>query len=123
MPPIAGGRSMKKRCLTMIALMLIGTCLALVVLAMLPPRPGVTKANFDRIEKEMTRVEVEEIFGKPSTYRFAFGSGTGTRYIELWRNVDGSYASISTQGDVIHSVHWHDSIETITEKLRRWSKW
>ena len=36
---------------------------ALGVLAMLPPGPGVTKANFDRIEKGMTTAQVKEIFG------------------------------------------------------------
>jgi len=38
-------------------------CLVLVTFAMLPPRPGVTKANFDRIEEGMMLEEVEAIFG------------------------------------------------------------
>jgi outer membrane protein assembly factor BamE (lipoprotein component of BamABCDE complex) len=37
------------------------------VLVMLPPGPGVTKANFDRIEKGMTKAKVEEIFGLDAT--------------------------------------------------------
>jgi hypothetical protein len=32
-------------------------------LALLPPRPGVTKTNFDRIKDGMTRREVKAIFG------------------------------------------------------------
>jgi hypothetical protein len=40
--------------------------LVLVVLALLPPRPGVTKENFDRIHNGMTRAEVEAIFGDES---------------------------------------------------------
>jgi hypothetical protein len=39
---------------------------ALVVLALLPSRPGITKENFDRIEEGMTRAEVEAIFGGPA---------------------------------------------------------
>jgi len=35
----------------------------LIVLALLPARPGVTKANFDRIKVGMTQAEVEAIFG------------------------------------------------------------
>jgi hypothetical protein len=42
------------------------------VLALLPPddRPGVTKANFDRIEKWMTKAQVEEIFGREGRREF-----------------------------------------------------
>src|SRR5260370_20047910 len=36
------------------------------VLALLPARQGVTKANFDRIEIGMTRPDVEAILGPPS---------------------------------------------------------
>lgn len=38
----------------------------LTVLALLPPRPGITKENFDRIEEGMTRPEVEAILGGPA---------------------------------------------------------
>jgi hypothetical protein len=39
----------------------------LIVLALLPPRPGVTKENFDRIEIGMTEAEVEAIFGEAAS--------------------------------------------------------
>jgi hypothetical protein len=52
----------KRRAL--IAILTLTIAVILGVLAMLPPRPGVTKANFDRIEKGMTLAEVEEIFGE-----------------------------------------------------------
>jgi hypothetical protein len=42
--------------------------LTLVVLALLSPEPGVTKADFERIEDGMTRAEVEDML-----------SGTGKR--------------------------------------------
>jgi hypothetical protein len=53
----------KKR-LLLIAVPPLSIAVTLGVLAMLPPGPGVTKANFDRIEKEMTRAEVEQVFGQ-----------------------------------------------------------
>jgi outer membrane protein assembly factor BamE (lipoprotein component of BamABCDE complex) len=55
----------KKKRLLLIASLPLTIALTLGVLAMLPPPPGVTKANFDRIQEGMTRAEVEEIFGKP----------------------------------------------------------
>src|SRR5271155_206271 len=51
---------------------LLLACIAgvvLVVLALLPPPPGVTKENFDRIENGMTRAEVEAIFGDETGLR------------------------------------------------------
>ena len=54
----------KNRWLLLGLLLLMTACVVVVVLAyVLPPRPGVTKENFDRIEVGMTRAEVEKIFG------------------------------------------------------------
>jgi hypothetical protein len=39
--------------------------LAVAVAALLLPRPGVTRSNFDRIKKGMPRGEVERILGGP----------------------------------------------------------
>jgi hypothetical protein len=44
-----------KRLLLIAALLLIVAAVILGVLSLLPPDPGVTKANFDRIEKGMTQ--------------------------------------------------------------------
>jgi hypothetical protein len=54
--------AMKKRLL--ISAGIVAACggAILAALALLPPRPGVTKANFDRLEKGMTIEEVEAIF-------------------------------------------------------------
>jgi hypothetical protein len=48
----------------------------LTVLALLPPRPGVTKANFDRVEIGMNRAQVEAIFDGPAD----------PEYPEEWEN-------------------------------------
>jgi hypothetical protein len=53
----------KKRCIVLAGLLAIGVCLTLAVLALLPPRLGVTQANTARIEDGMTRQEVETILG------------------------------------------------------------
>ena len=40
--------------------------LAVAIPALLPPTPGVTFANYNRIEVGMTREEVEAVLGKPN---------------------------------------------------------
>jgi hypothetical protein len=62
---------MKKKWLIITAASLLaGFGALLLVLALLPARPGVTKENFDRIELGMTRTEVEAIFGNGSDKSF-----------------------------------------------------
>lgn len=58
----------KKRWLlvTMCLVTLIG--LPILVIALLPPRPGVTEANIERVEIGMTRAEVEGILGPVSKH-------------------------------------------------------
>jgi hypothetical protein len=85
------------------------------VLAMLPPKPGVTKANFDRIEEGMTRVDVDELFGgKVPLERVDQGW--------LWDADDGSEVWIGFRGDRdrVFAKIWVDSNESIIDKIRRW---
>ena len=60
---------MKKRRLVVLSL---AVCIWLTVgaLTMRPPRPGVNKANFDRIQIGMTLDEVEQILGRPKDERW-----------------------------------------------------
>ena len=55
----------KKRWILLAGILAACVCLTLAVLALLPPRPGVTLANIERIEKGMTLAEVEKILGGP----------------------------------------------------------
>src|ERR1035438_7357980 len=48
-----------------VAILVASIGVALAVLALLPPRPGVTKENYDRIAIGMTYDEVEAILGPP----------------------------------------------------------
>src|SRR5690242_17913612 len=58
--------SPKRRILFSAGFLAACVCATLAVLALLP-EPGVTKANFDRIEIGMTQAVAEGIFGRPST--------------------------------------------------------
>ena len=55
----------KKRWIVLAGILAACVCATLAVLALLPPRPGVTLANIERIEKGMTLAEVEKILGGP----------------------------------------------------------
>jgi outer membrane protein assembly factor BamE (lipoprotein component of BamABCDE complex) len=55
----------KKRWIVLAGILAACVCLTLAVLALLPPRPGVTEANVERIEDGMTREEVEALLGGP----------------------------------------------------------
>jgi hypothetical protein len=96
------------------------------VLAMLPPdtRPGVTKANFDRIEKGMTLAEVEEIFGREGMMlsRTVGNGGKRTeRFLwraEDWSNSFSSAVVVFEDDHVVDADNWNT--ETFPNKIRRW---
>ena len=81
--------------------------------------PGVTKANFDRIEDGMTREDVEAILGEGSVMYLINGNMLiSTR---VWTGQDGSTACITFYvGEGVQSKEWTDSTETVPDKLRRW---
>jgi hypothetical protein len=72
----------------------------LVVLALLPPRPGVTKENFDRIQNGMTRAEVAEILGDEP--------GRRQDHLALWESDDaGDLVLIGfDDADRVHVKNW-----------------
>src|ERR1017187_4650698 len=57
----------KKR-LILIASLPLTIAVTVGVLALLPPSPGVTKANFDRIQDDMTNADVKQILGGDATW-------------------------------------------------------
>ena len=93
-------------------------CLVLVTLAMFPLRPGVTKANFDRIEEGMTRAQVEEFFGRPGTV--IRHDGPGGKAAITWEADDRSGASVGFLNDCVTGAIWNNSPETVPDKIRRW---
>ena len=102
----------KKR-LLLIASLPLTIVVTLCVLAMLPPSPGVTKANFDRIEKGMTKAEVEQIFGE---------KGEWDAEIDrlVWQADDGTWACVWFIDGCVTQTNWLNPNETLLEKIRRW---
>jgi hypothetical protein len=90
---------------------------ALGVFAVLPPRGGVTKTNFDRVEIGMKKVEVEAIFGEQG---LAVESNQPQDFLFYWRGDDGATATVVFFDGAVIQVFWADSTETISDKLRRW---
>ena len=94
------------------------------VLALLPAGSGVTKKNFDRIEKGMTLAEVEGIFGKPSSAMVV--AGADIELVNLfpkyhyWLRDDGAEAWIGFSDFVVSDMEWRESNETNLERIRRW---
>jgi hypothetical protein len=104
---------MRKRRLLLIASLPLAVAVIIGVLAMLPERPGLTKANFDRIEEGMTLQEVEYIFGRPG--RYTWGG-------YCWQTDDGArtFVVFDFNGDSAGHKIWEDSTESPLDKLRRW---
>ncbi len=91
---------------------------AVVIPMLQPPRPGVTKANFNRIELGMAYADVEAKLGKGS-WRF---TRTSRGYHEgySWSADDGAGAHIWFCGGKVEDKRWHESTESVTDTLRRW---
>ena len=113
----------KKRIL-LIAALPLAIVVTFGVLALLPPRPGITKANFDRIQAGMKKTEVEQIFGgkgKSSPFRALvvrrdFDGGA----VMCWDSDIGSWAGILFVDECVLEKQWHNSNETILDRIRRW---
>ena len=108
--------TMTKNRLILLASVPLTFAVTLGVLAMLPPGPGVTKANFDRIREGMTYDEVEHILGQEGIHR-----ERREAVLYYWEADNGSQAWIQFQGDFcVVEKRWHDSDETFFDKIRRW---
>lgn len=110
----------KRRYLISTVVIAAGVCVALAVFAMLPTHPGVTKANFDRIEKGMTRAEVEAVLGIESTPLLEIRKWLPSTSGEVWHHADGSSATIMFDNGRVYIMHWSESTESLTDKLHRW---
>jgi hypothetical protein len=108
----------KRRYVVCAAIFAACVCIALGVLAMMPHGPGVTKVNFDRIKKGMTFEEVETIFGTSpmavTPPEFAI------RDSEWLDHLDGPSASLCFENGALRDKSWNPSVETFTDRLRRW---
>lgn len=115
---------MTKKRLLLIAFLLLTIAVIVGVLALLPPSPGVTKANFDRIKEGMDRTEVEEILGGKAhkiqpTHRAKGMPGPGVM-VAFWGADDGSGVWITFMTGGVAGKSWTDSDEAFFQKFRRW---
>jgi hypothetical protein len=111
----------KNRLLLIASLPLI-IAVTLGVLALLPPSPGVTKANFERIQKGMTLAEVEEILGRKAyqSVRYVVDGEVKQETERIWAADDGSGAGVDFVDDCVTDKEWAYSHEPILHKIRRW---
>ena len=113
----------KKRYLAVICLLIGIVCLGTLIPAMLLPlRPDVTNANFDRIQIGMKRAEVEEILGKKPNMFFEVHAANGSLVAktDVWRNPDGSETHVEFSDNLVRKKFWGVPTEPIIGKIRRW---
>jgi hypothetical protein len=111
------GRMTKKR-LGLIAVLPLTIAVTLGVLAMLPPGPGVTKANYDRIQTGMSVQDVELLLGGTALPFHGFPHRGSEIFV--WQGDDGALAFVEIADSSVISKQWHPSTESMTDKLRRW---
>jgi len=109
----------KRRYLISATVLAACVCIVIGVLAMLPPRPGVTKANFDRIQLGMIKVTVQEILGEGRTVH-EFKSPEGFELVLRWTGDEPIFVTVYFLDDVVVRKQCAFSPETIPNKLRRW---
>ena len=109
----------RRRVFVIAGILVSVACIVLVTLAMLPPRPGVTKANFDRIEEGMNAATVKEILGKEPALTDGWESMRRSGTVMVWVGDDGG-VSMVFYDDAATDIRWSGSTETITDKLYRW---
>jgi hypothetical protein len=90
------------------------------VVALWPPAPGVTQANFDRIKDGMTLAEVEAIYGKPSSNSFLVPFGEPFSVVHSWVSPSGNTAFVHISENVVVYKSWPEADETTLRKVRRW---
>ena len=120
---------MKKRLLAITAILTAVVGAIVLTLALLSPRPAVTKANFDRLENGMSVKVVESIFGGPCSEWIIPIEATQEvvmisepRY-QAWQGARG-FASIqfNENGRIVRKT-WIDFEFSLYQKLQRWLPW
>jgi hypothetical protein len=108
-----------RRLLLIAGTLAIGAFLSLVAFARLLPHPGVSEANFERVEIGMTEAEVEAIFGQPplDPTKVPF------REHRFWMGEDRARVIIQFQDGVVTRKIWTPSQETALERICRWLHW
>ena len=112
---------MTKKRMLLIAILPLAIIVTVGVLAMLPPRPGVTKTNFDQIQEGMTKAEVEAIFGGHPSKDFQYRVKREIYTSGIWCEDNGKeVAWIEFFDGKVCDTRWGGVNESITDKIRRW---
>jgi hypothetical protein len=107
--------------LAAVAIVAIGAVLVLVWID--STRPGVTLANFNRIENGMTLTEVDGLLG-PSTFGIcASASDLINDPVYVWVSPDRDQASITFANGRVSETRWVDSEASTWDRLRRRFEW
>jgi hypothetical protein len=113
---------MKRRHHIAAGILAVGIIAVLALLVSLP-EPDIAKATLDQIRPGMTMEEVQAVVGMPPTIEVGARRIGTTSYVS-WRNPDGSGLEIVVdEVDGVLEQRWHDSAETIGDKVRRWVRW
>lgn len=115
----------RKRYLAVAGMLVILALVGFGVAMMLPLGPGVTKANFDRIEDGMTRADVEAIFGRPSDHTQYFPRYPDFGIADVWSIAGDNFghARIYFVDDHVkgqYSTWIQAEPESLIQKLRGW---
>ena len=107
------------------SILAVAVCLTLIILALLPPRPGVTKANFDRIGEGMTLEQVNAILGPhPDVDITLEPLDTPEHKVHefrlRWYGSDGVIHVDFGADSICIGKHWNDSPRTLSEIVRQW---
>ena len=100
----------------------------LVVVAMLPPddRPGITKDNFDRLERRMTRAQVDAILGQHADEHTGMGGDRIEGFFwPTWTSDSGDQVFIEFDDNrLVESMTWrYGDNRTLYERIRDWLPW
>jgi len=108
-------------------------CLAIFGVSLMPPGPGVTKANCDRIKKGMTLAEVKAIFGCEATNRVCIELQDETRVYDVptefrgypggprgWQGATGGAIVTFDNTERVVEANWESHDYSLAQKIRQW---
>jgi hypothetical protein len=108
----------RNRLMIMSGIMAGAVCAALLAIAMLPARAGVSKPNIDRVKVGMARAEVAIILGPPV---YGYQECELAPLVDYWNHDDGKDACIVEYfEDGVVDMHWLRDRETMIDRLRRY---
>src|SRR5262245_1337053 len=102
----------KKYWIAVAAIFVLAALSAVTIPALLPPTPGVTYANYNRIEKGMTRADVERLLGEPHQMEATNCVWFGNEMNDLFVVFD--------ENDRVKAMGWNGRID-VRSPLQRWT--